>query len=181
MRISRRALLRNTLAAPLIAPWLAGVSVLNAAPESNPWRRLLILVELRGANDGLNTWLPHCGPAREPYARARPTIGLPADQVVKLTGTHGLHPSLEALAPLWARGEMAVIEGLGYPEPNLSHFRSIEIWDTASKSDQYLQEGWVARAFAERAPPSSFLADAVSVGGGDLGPFASGRRALAIA
>jgi uncharacterized protein (DUF1501 family) len=79
---------------------------------------------------------------------------------------------------------MAVIEGLGYPEPNLSHFRSIEIWDTASRSDQYLHEGWLARAFAERPPPAAFFADAVSVGSGDLGPFAvgsSGARALAIA
>lgn len=179
--LSRRALLRHTLASPLLAPWAAGVSVLHAAPEANPWRRLLILVELRGANDGLNTWVPHAGPAREHYLRARPTIGLPAEQVVKLTATHGLHPSLEPLASLWAKGEMAVIEGLGYPEPNLSHFRSIEIWDTASRSDQYLHEGWLARAFAERKPPAAFFADAVSVGSGDLGPFASGARALAIA
>ncbi len=83
--------------------------------------------------------------------------------------------------PLWARGEVAAVTGLGYPQPNLSHFRSIEIWDTGSNSKDYLSDGWLARAFASVAPPKSFLADGIAVGGGDLGPFAHGSRALSIA
>lgn len=180
MRLSRRALLGHTLAAPLALPWVGGAPTLYAAAGSHPYRRLLILIELRGANDGLNTWVPHTGPVRELYTRARPTIALPVDQVIKLTASHGLHPALEPLAPLWQAGEMAAIEGLGYAEPNLSHFRSIEIWDTASRSNEYLHEGWLARAFGATPPPAQFFADGVSVGG-DLGPFAAARRALAIA
>jgi uncharacterized protein (DUF1501 family) len=73
------------------------------------------------------------------------------------------------------------VMGLGYPAPNLSHFRSIEIWDTASKSNEYLSEGWLARAFDEVAPPKQFLADGVAIGGGDLGPLAQANRAISIA
>ena len=57
--------------------------------------------------------------------------------------------------PMWAKGELATMTGLGYPQPNLSHFRSIEIWDTASNANDYLAEGWLARAFATVAPPKS--------------------------
>jgi len=83
---------------------------------------------------------------------------------------------------VWDARQLAVVQGVGYPDPNLSHFRSIEIWDTASKSDEYLDEGWLARAF-ERSPcPASFAADGVVVGAGGMGPLAGrGVRALALA
>ena len=81
-----------------------------------------------------------------------------------------------------ARAELAVLQGVGYPEPNLSHFRSIEIWDTASKSAEYLQDGWLTRAFAARPAPRGFAADGVIIGSGDLGPLAGGgTRAIALA
>jgi uncharacterized protein (DUF1501 family) len=59
----------------------------------------------------------------------------------------GLHPAMHSLLPLWQNQEVAVLQGVGYPEPNLSHFRSIEIWETASASNQYLGEGWLTRLF----------------------------------
>jgi uncharacterized protein (DUF1501 family) len=75
-----------------------------------------------------------------------------------------------------------VLQGVGYPDPNLSHFRSIEIWDTASKSETYLQDGWLARAFAAQRVPASFAADGVIIGSNDLGPLAGGgSRAIALA
>ncbi len=75
-----------------------------------------------------------------------------------------------------------MLQGVGYPEPNLSHFRSIEIWDTASKSDEYLQEGWLTRAFAAQPTPRAFAADGVIIGSSDLGPLAGGgTRAIALA
>ena len=114
----------------------------------------------------------------------RPTIGIKRDQVLQLSDKFGLHPALDMLMPIWNKGEMAAVTGLGYPQPNLSHFRSIEIWDTGSNSNQYLNEGWLARAFDSIAPPKSFVADGVAIGGGDLGPFAGGAmgsRALSIA
>ena len=152
----------------------------NSAPSSG-YKRLLILVELKGANDGLNTFIPY---ADDAYAALRPTIGIKRDQVLQVSDQFGLHPALDSLIPIWNKGEMAAVTGLGYPQPNLSHFRSIEIWDTGSNSNQYLNEGWLARAFDSVAPPKSFVADGVAIGGGDLGPFAGGAmgsRALSIA
>jgi uncharacterized protein (DUF1501 family) len=75
-----------------------------------------------------------------------------------------------------------VLQGVGYPEPNLSHFRSIEIWDTASSSTQYLQDGWLTRTFALAPTPANFAADGVIIGSADLGPLSGGgSRAVALA
>jgi uncharacterized protein (DUF1501 family) len=93
-----------------------------------------------------------------------------------------LHPALEPLMPLWKTRQLAVLEGVGYPDPNLSHFRSIEIWDTASGSEQYLQDGWLTRTFAAVPTPVEFAADGVIIGSPDLGPLAGGgTRAIALA
>ncbi|MGL4231198.1 MAG: DUF1501 domain-containing protein [Casimicrobium sp.] len=149
-----------------------------ASPGNAAYKKLLVLVELKGANDGLNTLVPYADPA---YATLRPTVQIKRDQVLLLSDRFGLHPALEPLMPLWKSGEMAAMMGLGYPQPNLSHFRSIEIWDTASKSNEYLSEGWLARAFSQVAPPKAFLADGVAIGGGDLGPLTNAKRAVSIA
>src|SRR6185295_2440583 len=116
------------------------------------------------------------------YYALRPTLAIARDEVVQLSLRAGLHPSLAPLLPLWKDGELALLQGVGYPEPNLSHFRSIEIWDTASASDLYLQDGWLTRTFAATPPPRAFAADGVIVGSSDLGPLAgSGTRAVALA
>ena len=152
-----------------------------AAAASSPradYRRLLILVELKGGNDGLNTVVPYSDPA---YYALRPRLALPRDQLVQLDDRCGLHPSLEPVLPLWKDNRLALIQGVGYPAPNLSHFRSIEIWDTASGSDEYLQDGWLTRSFAATPTPRSFAADGVIVGSNDLGPLAgAGTRAIAL-
>ena len=115
------------------------------------------------------------------YARLRPRLAIPRDQVVQLTEAAGLHPSLAPLRAVWDARQLAVVQGVGYPQPNLSHFRSIEIWDTASKSDEYLDAGWLARAFATSPSPASFAADGVVVGPNAMGPLAgSGARAIAL-
>jgi uncharacterized protein (DUF1501 family) len=150
----------------------------TAQPGNAAYKKLLVLIELKGANDGLNTLVPYADAA---YVTLRPTVQIKRDQVLQLSDRFGLHPSLDPLMSMWKSGEMAAIMGLGYPQPNLSHFRSIEIWDTASKSNEYLSEGWLARAFSSVAPPRNFLADGVAVGSGDLGPLANATRALSIA
>lgn len=140
--------------------------------------RLLILVELKGGNDGLNTVVPYADYA---YYALRPRLAIPRDTVLQLDQRAGLHPALEPLMAIWKGRELAIVEGVGYPEPNLSHFRSIEIWDTGSKSSEYLGEGWLTRAFAATPTPKSFAADAVIVGSAELGPFAGGgARAIAL-
>ena len=147
-----------------------------AAPGDG-YRKLLILVELKGANDGLNTVVPF---AESEYYRLRPRIAIKRDDVLQLSEREGLHPSLAGLMPLWQAKELAVVRGVGYPNPNLSHFRSIEIWDTASNSEEYLAQGWLARTFKTNPVPAGFAADGVVVGNGDLGPFAGGPRAVTI-
>ncbi len=166
--------------APL-AGTLHGVSW--AAPAalatSSPYENLLILIELKGANDGLNTVIPYADPA---YASLRPRLAIARDQVLQLSEREGLHPSLQPLMSMWEKNELAVVQGLGYPHPNLSHFRSIEIWDTASKSEEYLDAGWLARTFALTPAPRTFAADGVVVGSSDMGPLSGqGVRTIALA
>ena len=168
---------RDFLKLAALAP-LAGMPALAAEPDVAP-PRLLVLVELRGGNDGLNTVVPYDDPA---YRELRPRIGIAREQVVALTDKTGLHPSLAPLRALWESRELAIAQGLGYPHPNLSHFRSIEIWDTGSASDQYLDEGWLARAFDAHPSPANFAADGVAVAGGSMGPLGGGNgRCIALA
>jgi uncharacterized protein (DUF1501 family) len=172
MNQNRREFLRSTIAS----------SVLALLPQHSwaaaNYQKLLILIELKGGNDGLNTVIPYADPQ---YAMLRPRIAVARDQVLQLDESTGLNPALAPLMPLWKAGEVAVVQGVGYPSANLSHFRSIEIWDTASKSNEYLQEGWLTRAFAQAPVPRTFAADAVVVGSAELGPFlGGGTRAIAL-
>jgi uncharacterized protein (DUF1501 family) len=171
--MKRRDFLKAATAGALLG---SNVQVLRAAP-GDAYRNPLVLVELKGGNDGLNTLVPYADPA---YARLRPRIGIRREEVVQLTERAGLHPSLAPLLPLWEARELAVIQGVGYPQPNLSHFRSIEIWETASRSDQTLQEGWLTRAFRAAPVPSNFAADGIVIGSNDMGPLAGGARAVVL-
>jgi uncharacterized protein (DUF1501 family) len=159
-------------AAAGVSGWALPAWAVPSRPE-----RLLVLIELRGGNDGLNTVVPVDAGA---YHDLRPRIGLKPETVVRLAEGPALHPSLAALGPLWSGGEMAVIQGVGYPQPNLSHFRSIEIWDTASDSQQLLPTGWLTRAVQSRSDFGRFSADGVVIGASDLGPLGGGARALAL-
>ncbi len=162
-------------AASLGALWLPRHAF---AQDSKGYRRLLILVELKGGNDSLNAVVPYADPT---YYDLRPRLAVRRDDVLQLDGRTGLHPALQPLVALWRAGELAIVQGVGYPQPNQSHFRSIEIWDTASKSAETLQQGWLARAFAERPVPAAFAADGVVVGSNELGPLAGGgTRAITL-
>lgn len=160
------------LGASLLAP---AISFAEAAPGYN---NLLILVELKGANDGLNTVVPF---ADSTYFKLRPRIALKREEVLQIDEATGLHPALQPLMPLWQGQELAIVQGVGYPQPNLSHFRSIEIWETASNSQQYLNEGWLTRAFAAHPTPLAYSADGVIIGSQELGPLAGGARVVALA
>lgn len=143
------------------------------------WRaeRTLVLVELAGGNDGLNTVVPYADPA---YRRLRPGIAIKREAVVQLDEKLGLHLSLAPLGDAWKAGELAIVQGVGYENPNRSHFRSIDIWDTASGSNRFLDEGWVARVIGASRRRAERLADAVVLGGG-TGPVAgSNLRAVSM-
>jgi len=148
------------------------------APRSHDYDNLLILVELKGGNDGLNTVVPFADPL---YYGYRPRIAVRRDAAIALDERTALHPSLAPLLPLWRERQLAIVQGVGYAPPNLSHFRSNEIWDTASRADQYLHDGWLTRAFARRPVPAQFAADGVMLGSPEHGPFADGTRTIALA
>ena len=142
------------------------------------YNNLLIVVELKGGNDGLNTVVPY---ADAEYYSLRPRIAVGRDQLLQLDARTGLHPELLPLMAMWKTRELAVVQGIGYPSANLSHFRSIEIWDTASKSTEYLADGWLTRAFAQSPVPKSYAADGVVIGSNEMGPLAGGgTQALAL-
>lgn len=103
--------------------------------------RTLLVVNFQGGNDGLNTLVPYGDPT---YYSVRPTINIPQDQVVKLDSMLGLHPQLAALKPLYDQQRIAILQGVHYPNPNLSHFRSTEIWQTAAP-EKYVDTGWAGR------------------------------------
>lgn len=104
--------------------------------------RVLVVVELSGGNDGLNTLIPF---ENDLYYKNRRALGIPKTNVHKIADTVGLHPSLELLAELYQEGRLAVVQGVGYPEPDRSHFRSMEIWHTASTEKRPPQTGWLGR------------------------------------
>lgn len=179
--MNRRHFIKLAAGVPFLPSVLLPIASVTwaAAPVGARYRNVLVLIELKGGNDGLNTLVPYANPT---YYSLRPKLAIARDRVVKLSDSVGLHPALEPLLPFWKNRELAVLQGVGYPDPNLSHFRSIEIWDTASNSEQYLDDGWLTRTFAASPTPSDFAADGVIIGAPDLGPLAGGgTRAIALA
>jgi uncharacterized protein (DUF1501 family) len=102
------------------------------------------VLQLAGGNDGLNTLIPF---TNDDYHRARPTLAVPERSVLRLNDQIGLHPALTDLKALYDEGHLAAIQGVGYPNPNRSHFRSMEIWETAADSQRSLKYGWIGRYF----------------------------------
>jgi uncharacterized protein (DUF1501 family) len=112
--------------------------------------RVLVVVELAGGNDGLNTVVPF---ENDLYYKNRPTLGVPKGEVHRLSDQIGLHPNMASAAELFKSGKLAIVQGAGYPEPNRSHFRSMEIWHTASTSPKVPTTGWLGRLLDERFRP----------------------------
>ena len=105
---------------------------------------ILVVLQMAGGNDGINTVVPY---ASDFYHKARPTLGLPAQDVLNLNGEIGFHGALAGFKNIYDAGQLAVVQGVGYPNPNRSHFRSTEIWQTASDSDKTEAHGWIGRYF----------------------------------
>ena len=105
---------------------------------------ILVVLQLAGGNDGLNTVIPI---GNDEYRKARPTLGVAEASILKLDPATGLHPSLSGLASAYQEGNLAIVQGVGYPNPNRSHFRSTEIWATAVDSDKSSTTGWIGRYF----------------------------------
>jgi uncharacterized protein (DUF1501 family) len=104
---------------------------------------ILVVLELNGGNDGLNTVIPH---RDDLYHKARPTLHFTKDQVVKVTDDIGMHPALSSLGQMLEKGQLAIVQGVGYPNPDRSHFESMDIWQSAEVARELSGTGWLARS-----------------------------------
>jgi len=111
-----------------------------ATPEKD--QKILVLVQLAGGNDGLNTLIPY---EDSNYYRLRPTLGIKKSEAIPLTDQLGLHPSCEGLSQLYKEGKLSIVQNVGYPNPNRSHFRSTEIWEGATDANDFGDSGWLGR------------------------------------
>ncbi len=138
----------------------------SALPETD---RVLVLIQLDGGNDGLNTLVNY---ENDAYYNARPTLNIPKNQILKINETLGFHPQLKDLKNLYDEGRLTAIQGIGYPNPNRSHFRSTDIWLSASDSDEYLSTGWLGRYLESEFPefPDKMPEQPLAV---DIGPVIS--------
>jgi uncharacterized protein (DUF1501 family) len=131
--------------------------------------RRVILLELAGANDGLNTLVPY---SDDRYYALRPTIGLKQSQLLKLNDNFGVHSALQKAMPLWESGELAAIHGLGYPLPNRSHFKSIALWETGGDGSRAMRSGWATHDVEHAYASKELDAHGIALGGG-MGVFSN--------
>ncbi|HSZ57850.1 MAG TPA: DUF1501 domain-containing protein [Tepidisphaeraceae bacterium] len=161
---TRREFLRNTgliALTPLVPSFLEELA--HAAPaQADP--RILVIVELEGGNDGINTVVPFADPA---YARSRPNLRLKPEEVLKIDQQVGFNPSMRPMADLLGAGRLAIVQGVGYPNPNRSHFESMRIWQTARLNPARDELGWIGSALdalpqhqARAGPDALYVGDA---------------------
>jgi uncharacterized protein (DUF1501 family) len=152
MDYSRRAMIKDGLlavTAGMVMPSVFARAVRashNAAQEGDHWalasqNRVLIVVQMAGGNDGLNTVIPY---TQGLYYQARPTLGIKQDKVLDLNGVLGLHPAMKSLKALWDQNRLAIVEGVGYDHPSLSHFTAMDIWQTVDLAGQGAS-GWLGK------------------------------------
>jgi uncharacterized protein (DUF1501 family) len=174
MGAHRRDFLKSTLAASTLVS-MGAVTVptflsrsARAAADAKANDRILVVVQLLGGNDGLNTVVPH---GLDGYTKARRVLRLGTGQIHAITKEIGLHPGMGAMSKLLGDGKVAVVQGVGYPNPDRSHFRSMEIWETARTETGAIETGWLGRAL-DAAPQAP---------GGDIAALNVGARSLPLA
>ncbi|QEC41823.1 DUF1501 domain-containing protein [Pseudobacter ginsenosidimutans] len=107
-----------------------------------PGNKVLVILQLSGGNDGLNTVIPV---RNDIYYKVRPKLGIAPDNALRLTDDAALHPALTGMKELYDNGHLGILNNVGYPNPDRSHFRSMDIWHSASDSDKYVYTGWLGR------------------------------------
>ena len=150
MLIQRRTFLQTSAlaTASLFVPRF--LKAFEAPAFVPPGNKVLVVLQLTGGNDGLNTVIPV---RNDLYYKARPTLGLQRDKTLALRDDVGLHPTLTAFADAFHDGSLGILNSVGYPNPDRSHFRSMDIWQSASDSNQYRNTGWLGRYLDAQCPP----------------------------
>lgn len=138
--------------------------------------RILVVIQLSGGNDGLNTVVPY---SDELYAKARPKLGISASDVIKLNDQLGLHPSLRSLEDKLSSGRFSIVQGVGYPTPNRSHFESMDIWHSCHAKKDRTQSGWIGRWVAQQGSNPSNDSPAIHLGSEVL-PLACQQRGVQV-
>ncbi len=160
--------------APMVPAFLARTAR-AAVPDQDG--RILVVVQLDGGNDGINTVVPF---ADEGYARCRRALRLAKEQLVKVNDGVGLHPAMGDAGQLLESGRLAILQAVGYPNPNRSHFESMAIWHTARfDPEERNGSGWIGRGLDDDRPPAGGVPSAVFVGGGQMPVALRGRRSVA--
>jgi uncharacterized protein (DUF1501 family) len=170
MASNRRRFLQTSLASstlvamgsPTVPEFLGRSARAAGAGRSN--ERILVVVQLLGGNDGLNTVVPH---GIDGYNRGRRTLRIGSSQVHKVTAEVGLHPAMGGMSKLLEKGKLAIVQGAGYPNPDRSHFRSMEIWESArlEYDAKALETGWLGRALDLKGQKPGDDPPAMHVGG----------------
>lgn len=140
--MKRRDFLKNTSLASSLLLVPGFVKAFDEALSAKYGHKRLVIIQLAGGNDGLNTIIPY---RNDLYYKNRPKLAIDKNSVLKVSDDLGFHPSLSPLRKLYDQGYLSVINNVGYPNPDRSHFRSTDIWQTASASNEYLQSGWIGR------------------------------------
>ena len=138
---TRRFFLKSSGLA-MVAFGVAPRALVRSAYAANGRKRTLVVVFQRGACDGLNTVVPY---ADDAYRAARPAIAIPAAEVLRIDDYRGLHPALARLRAQYDAGKLAIVEGVGYPDPIRSHFKSFDVWHAADPAGRSVPEGWLGR------------------------------------
>lgn len=149
--IDRRSFAKNTFSSA------AGLAIGSALP--NHWiqslagcevasGRVLVVIQLTGGNDGLNTVVPY---RSDDYRKARPKLAIGPNEVLKINAELGLHPAMKGMEKLLEAGRLCMIHGVGYPNPNRSHFESMDIWHSCARKEQRSGDGWIGRYIASQS------------------------------
>jgi uncharacterized protein (DUF1501 family) len=174
---SRRDFLKHAslvALAPVVPSFLARTAR-AAVPDKDG--RVLVVIQLDGGNDGINTVVPF---ADEGYAKCRPTLRLWKEQLVKIDDSVGLHPEMKDAGRLLESGQLAIVQAVGYPNPNRSHFESMAIWHTARfDPEERGGLGWIGRGLDGGRAPRGGVPAAVYVGGGQMPVALRSRRSVA--
>jgi uncharacterized protein (DUF1501 family) len=167
MHISRRHFLRASAGVGLVSlggmppEFLCRAALANESKSKSRGERVLVILQLEGGNDGLNTVIPY---ADDEYYKARPGIGIARETVLKLDENLGLHPQLGGFKELFDDGMMAIVQGVGYPQQDRSHFRSMDIWQSASLDAAAPDRGWLGRALDIAADRTTYDSPALAIG-----------------
>ncbi len=150
------------------APGFLQAAVHSGRSDSGRSEKILVVIELGGGNDGLNTIVPFTD---DDYRKHRPKLALAANEVLKISDSHGFHPSLKGFAELLQNHQLSIVQGVGYDNPNRSHFESMDIWHTCQRKEENRSDGWLGRSLEQRGTSAGPDPAGLHLGG-EKQPFA---------